>query len=162
MFFYHWKLLLIFLILNIINFVALYNKKKHKKLSLITNTLCLTFSIVMIITMNKEYISFLYKDNPVNIFYYLNLVKKLNTFFFITSLISTIILLTISLLKIKYRVLYAITVVLLIILYIVLFFLDVSKTINIKYILDFGMLAECLKHYYLSIITIPLLLKNQK
>lgn len=157
---YHYKFLLIFIILSIINFIFLYNKSKFKKLSLIINIISLLFGIVLIIFINKDFISLIsneFINSPQEINSYFSIVIDFNITFFVTSLIITTILLLLSI-KIKYRLLYIISILLLIVVNIILF---CSKGLIItKNVINIGMLAQCLISYYLNLLTIPLLIKK--
>lgn len=163
MFYYHYWILILFIIFNIINFIFLNNKKTSKKLAIIIGASSILFSVFMLLRINNEYVSYFlkyYNTDPEKLSYYLNIVKTFNITFFLTSLISTVVLFILSF-KVKYKVLYTVTVILLIILYIVLFFFGQIKLMNTKCILDLGIFSECLKHYYLSLTITPLLFKNE-
>ena len=160
MLFYHYEFLLIFIILSLINFIFLYKKSKFKKHSLIISIISLLFGIVLIIFINKDFISLISKEfinNPQEINSYLNIVIDFNITFFVTSLIIMTILLLLSI-KIKYKLLYIISILLLIVVNIILF---CSKGVIItKNVINIGMLAQCLIFYYLNLLTIPLLIKK--
>ena len=160
MFFYHYKFLLIFIILSLINFIFLYKKSKFKKLSLIISIVSLLFGIILIIFINKDFISLISKEfinSPQEKNYYFNIVIDFNITFFVTSLIIMTILLLLSI-KVKYKLLYIISILLLIVVNIILF---CSKGLIItKNVINIGMLAQCLIFYYLNLLTIPLLIKK--
>ncbi len=160
MFFYHYKFLLIFIVLSLINFIFLYKKSKFKKLSLIINVISLLFGIVLIIFINKDFISLISKEfinSPQEKNYYFNIVIDFNITFFVTSLIIMTILLLLSI-KVKYKRLYIISILLLIVVNIILF--CCKGLIITKNVVNIGMLAQCLIFYYLNLLTIPLLIKK--
>lgn len=160
MFLYHYKFLLIFIILSIINFIFLYKKSKFKKFSFIISIISLLFGLVLIILINKDFISLISKEfinSPQEKNYYFNIVIDFNITFFVTSLIIMTILLLLSI-KVKYKLLYIISILLLIVVNIILF---CSKGLIItKNVINIGMLAQCLIFYYLNLLTIPLLIKK--
>lgn len=157
---YHYEFLLIFIILSLLNFIFLYKKSKFKKLSLIINIISLLFGIVLIIFINKDFISLISKEfinSPQEKNDYFNIVIDFNITFCVTSLIITTILLLLSI-KIKYKLLYIITILLLIVVNIILFCF--KGLIITKNVVNIGMLAQCLIFYYLNLLTIPLLIKK--
>ena len=157
---YHYEFLLIFIILSLLNFIFLYKKSKFKKLSLIINVISLLFGIVLIIFINKDFISLISKEfinSPQEKSYYFNIVIDFNITFFVTSLIIMTILLLLSI-KVKYKLLYIISILLLIVVNIILFCF--KGLIITKNVVNIGMLAQCLIFYYLNLLTIPLLIKK--
>lgn len=160
MLYYHYEFLLIFIILSIINFIFLCSTSKFKKISFIINTISLLFGIVLIIFINKDFISLIsneFINNPQEANSYFNIVIDFNITFFVTSLIITTILFLLSI-KIKYRLLYVISIVLLIVVNIILFCF--KGIIITKNVINLGMLAQCLIFYYLNLLTIPLIIKK--
>lgn len=160
MFFYHYKFLLIFIILSLINFIFLYKKSKFKKLSFIISIISLLFGLLLIVFINKDFISLISKEfinNPQEKNYYFNIIIDFNITFFVTSLIIMTIQLLLSI-KVKYKQLYIISILLLIVVNIILF---CSKGLIItKNVINIGMLAQCLIFYYLNLLTVPLLIKK--
>ncbi|MDD2392151.1 MAG: hypothetical protein PHU94_04380 [Bacilli bacterium] len=159
---FYFKLLIIFIILNIVNFAFLSSKDKFKKISLVINLLSLLFSIVIIFIMNAHYNSLIlkeYNDIIDKKNWFLNTVKDLNIFYIKVTLITTIIF-TIIAYKVRYDILYFIIVTTLITLNIILFFY--KGTIITKSFIDLSTLSTSLIYYYLNFTIIPLSLKKLK
>ena len=160
MFNYHYIILVLFIIFNIINLILLYNKKKYKTAIIITYIVSFSFSLFMILFTNIEYKSLIihnFSDNIQQMNSYLDIVRDINISFLVVSFFIFILLLLLSF-KLKYKLLWIITIILLLILNIVLYF---WKCIIIsKNIINFSMFAQCLKYYYLNILILPLLIKN--
>lgn len=157
---FYFKLLIIFIVLNIVNFAFLSSKNKFKKISLIISILSLLFSIIIIFIMNNHYNSLIlseYSNMADEKNWFLNTVKDLNIFYIKVTLITTIIFTAIAY-KVKYDVLYFITVTTLIILNIILFFY--KGTIITKSFIDLSTLSISLIYYYLNFTIIPLSLKK--
>lgn len=158
----YFYLLAFFVVLNIINFIFLLNKDKYKKTSFTIGVLSLLFSTIIIIIMNINYNSLIFKEFSDVLdkkLQFLNIVRDLNIFFATTSLITTLILAIISY-KLNYKLLYIMTIISLLILTIILFFY--KGIIITKSVINLSLLSWCLMNYYLNFAIIPLLIKKCK
>ena len=156
----YFYLLLVFIVLNITNFVFLHSKEKFKKVSLILSGISLIFSTLMIVLINTSYVSLISKEYAQNVAQrdiYFNLMKELNLTFLIVAIIAIIVFLLLSR-KFKYKYFYIDTVIILVGLNLALsLFRGIIIT---KDIIDFSTLSFSLIYYYLNFAIVPLVLKK--
>ena len=156
----YFYLLLVFIVINITNFVFLYSKEKFKKVSLILSGISLIFSTLMIVLINTSYVSLISKEYAQDVAQrdiYFSLMKELNLTFLIVAIIAIIVFLLLSR-KFKYKYFYIDTVIILVGLN---FALSLFRGIIItKDIIDFSTLSLSLIYYYLNFAIVPLVLKK--
>ena len=156
----YFDLLLVFIVINITNFVFLHSKEKFKKVSLILSGISLIFSTLMIVLINTSYVSLISKEYAQNVAQrniYFNLMKELNLTFLIVAIIAVIVFLLLSR-KFKYKYFYIDTIIILVGLNLALsLFRGIIIT---KDIIDFSTLSFSLIYYYLNFAIVPLVLKK--
>ena len=156
----YFYLLLVFIVINITNFVFLHSKEKFKKVSLILSGISLIFSTLMIVLINTSYAYLISKEYAQNVAQrdiYFNLMKELNLTFLIVAIIAIIVFLLLSR-KFNYKYFYIDTIIILVGLNLALsLFRGIIIT---KDIIDFSTLSFSLIYYYLNFAIVPLVLKK--
>ena len=157
-------ILVVYLLLNLINIIFLYNEEKYKKTSIFLSILIITIAILFIVILNVDDIL---RINRVSRYFTRqeltfckNTIMDINISFFIFSILLCLIIFFISFSIIKHTTVCDISIDLIFSGYFILLFWK-RYHIN-KFNIDFIGLALDLRSYYLSICILPLLLRKCK